>query len=51
MASGKAAEDKALRRGARAGRAALPPLIVAYVRWVEAVGRFFGRICMCSSSS
>jgi TRAP-type mannitol/chloroaromatic compound transport system permease small subunit len=31
---------------ASTGRAALPPLIVAYVRWVEAVGRFFGRICM-----
>ena len=24
----------------------MPPLIVAYVRGVEAVGRFFGRICM-----
>jgi TRAP-type mannitol/chloroaromatic compound transport system permease small subunit len=24
----------------------LPPLIVSYVRWVEAVGRFFGRLCM-----
>jgi TRAP-type mannitol/chloroaromatic compound transport system permease small subunit len=24
----------------------LPPLIVAYVRAVEAVGRFFGRLCM-----
>jgi TRAP-type mannitol/chloroaromatic compound transport system permease small subunit len=24
----------------------VPPLIVAYVRWVEAVGRFFGRLCM-----
>ena len=24
----------------------MPPLIVAYIRWVEAVGRFFGRICM-----
>jgi TRAP-type mannitol/chloroaromatic compound transport system permease small subunit len=33
-------------RRASTGRAALPPLIVAYVRWVEAVGRFFGRICM-----
>ena len=46
MASGKAAEDKTLRRERAAGRAALPPLIVAYVRWVEAVGHFFGRVCM-----
>ena len=38
------AQDVAAR--CAAGRVALPPLIVAYVRWVEAVGHFFGRVCM-----
>jgi TRAP-type mannitol/chloroaromatic compound transport system permease small subunit len=37
---------KISRRQRVAGQAALPPLIVAYVRWVEAIGRFFGRLCM-----
>jgi TRAP-type mannitol/chloroaromatic compound transport system permease small subunit len=47
LPEGSADDTRKSRRGQSvAGQAALPPLIVAYVRWVEAVGRFFGRLCM-----